>query len=70
MSNPVEILKCAEKFILQGRPMDVTSLSQPLDGESNFVCIDRYQVLKSAKEELNDIVNPRLTFLLLWRSCQ
>ena len=56
-----EILKCAQKFILQGRPLGVTSLSQPLDGETNFVCIDRYQVLKSAKEELNDIENPRLT---------
>ena len=43
-----------------GRPLDVTSLLQPLDGETNFVCIDRYQVLKSAKEELN-IENPRLT---------
>ena len=39
----------------------MTSLSQPLDGETYFVCIDRYQVLKSAKEELNDIENPRLT---------
>ena len=39
----------------------MTSLSQPLDGETNFVCIDRYQVLKSDKEELNDIENPRLT---------
>ena len=61
VSNPVEILKCAQKFILQGHPLDVTSLSQPLDGETNFVCIDRYQILKSAKEEVNDIVNPRLT---------
>ena len=61
VSNPTEILKCAQKFILQGRPLGVTSLSQPLDGETNFVCIDRYQVLKSAKEELNDIENPRLT---------
>ena len=61
VSNPTEILKCAQKFILQGHPLGVTSLSQPLDGETNFVCIDRYQVLKSAKEELNDIENPRLT---------
>lgn len=44
--NPIEILKCAQKFILQGRPLDVISLSQTLDEETNFVCIDRYQVLK------------------------
>ena len=41
--------------------MNVTSLSQPLDGKTNFVCIDRYQVLKSAKKELNDIENLRFT---------
>ena len=40
LNNPVEILKCAQKFILQGRPLEVTSLSEPLDGETNFVCID------------------------------
>jgi len=61
VSNPIEILKCAQKFILQGCPLDVTSLSQPLEGETNFVCIDQYQVLKLVEEELNDIENPRLT---------
>ena len=61
LGNLVEILNCVQKFILQGRPLDVSSLSQTLDAETNFACIDRYQVLKSAKEELNDIENPRLT---------
>ena len=61
LGNLIEILKCVQKFILQGRPLDVSSLSQPLDAETNFACIDQYQVLKSAKEELNDIENPRLT---------
>ena len=61
LGNLIEMLKCVQKFILQGRPLDVSSLSQPLDAETNFACIDRYQVLKSAKEELNDIENPRLT---------
>jgi len=61
LNNPVEILKCAQKFILQGRPLDVTSLSEPLDGETNFVCVDRFKVLESAMEELKYITNPRLT---------
>lgn len=60
--NPVEILRCAQKTILQGRTLDVTSLDIAIgDGDTNFVSIDRFNVLNSAIEELKDIQNPRLT---------
>ena len=63
VSNPIEILKCAQKCIVQGRPLDVFSPSHPLDGETNFVSIDRFDVLNSAVEELKavDNINLRLT---------
>ena len=63
VSNPIEILKCAQKYIVQGRPLDVFSPSQPLDGETNFVSIYRFDVLNSAVEELKavDNINLRLT---------
>ena len=59
--NPVEILRCAQKLIVQGRPLDVNSPDQPLDGETNFVTIDRFNILESAMEEFKDLQNPRLT---------
>ncbi|CAH3044710.1 unnamed protein product, partial [Porites lobata] len=59
--NPVEILRCAQKLIVQGRPSDVNSPDQPLDGETNFVSIDRFNILESAMEEFKDLQNPRLT---------
>ena len=59
--NPVEILRCAQKLIVQGRPLDVNSPDQPVDGETNFVSIDRFNILKSAMEEFKDLQNPRLT---------
>ncbi|CAH3018815.1 unnamed protein product [Porites evermanni] len=59
--NPVEILRCAQKLIVQGRPLDVNSPDQPLDGETNFVSIDRFNILESAMEEFKDFQNPRLT---------
>ena len=59
--NPVEILRCAQKLIVQGRPLDVNSPDQPLDGETNFVSIDRFNILESAMEEFKDLQNPRLT---------
>ena len=60
VGNPVEILKCAQKYILQGCPLDVNSPEQPLDGETNFVCIAQFNVLNSAVEEFKDIKNPKL----------
>ena len=41
--------------------MDVNSPDQPLDGETNFVSIDRFNILESAMEEFKDLQNPRLT---------
>lgn len=61
VGNPVEILKCAQKLILQGRPLDVNSPEQPLDGETNFVCINRFNIWNSAIEEFQYLENPRVT---------
>ena len=44
-----------------GRPLDVNSPDQPLDGETNFVSRDGFNVLESAMEEFKDLQNPRLT---------
>ena len=33
IEDPVEILRCAQRFLLGGRPLDVTDPSQPLEGE-------------------------------------
>ena len=44
--------------------MDTCSPSQPLEGETNFISINRYDVLKSAFEETKAIENLRLTLEL------
>ena len=61
IQNPIEILKSAQQHIVQGRPLDTCSPSQPLEGETNFISINRYDVLKSAFEEIKAIENLRLT---------
>lgn len=61
VGNPVEILKCAQKLIQQGPPLDVNSPEQPLDGETNFVCINRFNIWNSAIEEFQYLENPRVT---------
>ena len=64
IENPVEILRCAQRFLLCGRPLDVTDPCAPLDGETNFILVNRQNVFQSAKEEFRsvaEVTNPRVT---------
>lgn len=61
ISDPIEILRCAQKYIVQGRPLDIISSTDTVEGETNFIHVDRQGVLKSAFEEINLLENPRLT---------
>lgn len=55
IGNPVEILRCAQRFLLCGRPLDVTDPSAPLNGETNFILVKRRNVFQSAKEEFQSV---------------
>ena len=61
IQNPFEILRSAQQHIVQGRPLDISLPSQPLEGETNFISINRYDVLTSAIEEIRAIENLRLS---------
>ena len=47
MSDPVEILRFLQKELLQGRDLDVTSESELMEGETNYICIDRHDIVKT-----------------------
>ena len=59
--DPIEILRCASTHIVQGRQLDISSASNTLEGETNFIHVDREDILQSAFEELRSLENPRLT---------
>lgn len=59
--DPIEILRCASTYIVQGRPLDITSASDTVEGATNFIHVDREGVLQSAFEEISSLENPRLT---------
>ena len=61
IENPVEILRYAQSVIVSGRPLDVQDVSQSLEGETNFILINRQDVLKSAMDEVQFLKDPRLT---------
>ena len=40
-NNPVEILKYLQEKLVQGRPLEIADASQCVDGETNFIMVDR-----------------------------
>ena len=54
INNPVEILRHLQKVIVTGRALDITDVSQPLDGETNFIVVSRDEVLTTGFDELGD----------------
>ena len=61
IEDPVEILRVAQQFIVTGRQLEVISLTECLEGETNYILINRQDVLDSAIEEISPLINPRLT---------
>ncbi len=56
----VEILRFLQAEIVQGRAVDIGSPHEPLlAGETNFITVDRDQVLKSTFSELEFVENLR-----------
>ena len=59
--NPLEILRCVQRAVVSGRDLDITTISDSLEGEFNEILVNRYDILGSALEELQEFDDPRLT---------
>ena len=62
LSDPVEILRFLQKKLVQGRDLDVTSESELKEGDTNYICVDRHDILGTSFSELASIANFHLTF--------
>ena len=62
ISEPTEMLRYLQKKIVTGRSLEITDLTASLEGESNFITVDRDDILTTTFEELKEVTNPRLTF--------
>ena len=52
LSDSVEVLKYLPKEIVTGRPLDVTSLEDTIEGETNYLTVDRDNILATIFAEL------------------
>lgn len=61
ISNPVEILRCLQKEIVTGQPLELTDVTQCSSGETNFILVNREKLLDTAFDELKFHKNYRVT---------
>ena len=62
VSDPVEVLKFLQKEIVTGRQLEVTNCDETIEGETNYITVDRDRILQTTFSELQYITNYRLTF--------
>ena len=60
--NPVEMINFLQQKLAMGRQLDVNDPTVPLTGETNYITVDRNNILATTFEELKEISNPRITF--------
>ena len=52
LSDPVEVLKYLPKEIVTGRPLEVTNSEDSIEGETNYLTVDRDNILAKIFPEL------------------
>lgn len=62
ITEPTEILRYLQSKIHRGRPLDIVDDTSPLEGETNFISVDRENILQTTFEELKEIKDPSVTF--------
>ena len=55
--NPTKILRCAQNKIVTGRQLDITDPASELLGDTNFILVDRENLLETGLDEILNLVN-------------
>ena len=57
----VEILRKIQQEMVTGRPLEIEDVSQCIEGDTNFVMVDRLNLLTTARDEIESLTNLRPT---------
>ena len=55
LNNPVEILKYMEIRLVQGRPLDIEDVTQCISGATNFIMVDRSDLMNAVLKEIQHV---------------
>ncbi|XP_063411184.1 uncharacterized protein LOC134694119 [Mytilus trossulus] len=59
INDPIDILRICQNKIVQGRTLDIIDDADVLSGGTNYIMVDREDILKSAMTEIDEIDNLR-----------
>ena len=62
ITEPAEMLRYLQKKIVKGRPLEINDTSVDLKGETNFITVDRDDILQTTFDELKNVADPSITF--------
>ena len=57
--DPTDILKIFQKHIVTGRPLDLVSDAETVEGITNLIKVDRQNLLNTAVEEIKSLEDLR-----------
>ena len=52
VEDAVEILRCLQNIMVEGRALSIQDPTSFDDGETNFIMVDRYNILKTSFDEV------------------
>ena len=55
LSDPVEILRCLQQQVIKGRALDVVDSGNSVEGETNYITVDRSNILTTTFAEFESI---------------
>ena len=64
--EPSEMLRDLQSKILRGWPLDVAGDVSVLIEDTNFIAVDRDNILQTTTEELRSVKDPRITFQVVF----
>lgn len=51
-NEPVSVLRFYQSIIMYGRPLNLSSVENTIDGETIPICVNRFKILDTTYEEL------------------
>ena len=61
ISDPVEILRCLQKHMVTGRQLEIENISEANEGATNYILVDRSNILQTAFDEISSLEDLRKT---------
>lgn len=63
IQNPVEMLRYLQSVVVTGRKLEIEDTTQCVEGETNFILVNRNDLIESAFDEIDSISDIRKTLV-------